>query len=61
MPPFVFLNSHRYRVMYDSLYNLVVAEDSISPEKYHIEAYPAIIDFPAIHPNRPTAQWRDEL
>lgn len=38
--------------MYDALYKLSVAEDNISPEKYRVEGYPQIRDFPAQHPNK---------
>ena len=38
--------------MYDSLYNLSMAEDSIDPLKYRVEGYPPIHSFPANHPNR---------
>ena len=47
--------------MYDALYNLALAEDSIRPEKYQVEGYPAITAFPAVHPNRPITQLKDEL
>lgn len=40
--------------MFDALYNLVTAEDSIWPEKYEVEGYPPIAQFPAVHPNRLT-------
>ena len=38
--------------MYDSLYNLCLAEDSIHPEKYVVNDYPPMNAFPAQHPNR---------
>ena len=42
--------------MYDALNNLVTAEDSICPEKYEVEGYPPITQFPAVHPNRPNKE-----
>lgn len=42
--------------MYDSLYNLCLAEDSIRPEKYIVEDYPPMNAFPAQHPNRLTLE-----
>lgn len=47
--------------MYDVLHNLALAEDSIRPEKYQVEGLPAMSAFPAVHPNRPTTQLKDEL
>ena len=38
--------------MYDSLYNICNAENSIRPEKYAIDGYPPMNGFPAYHPNR---------
>ena len=38
--------------MYDSLYNLIQAEDNIRPEKYIVNGYPQIHEFPDQHPNR---------
>jgi len=43
---------HRYHAVYDSLYNLAMAEDSINPEKYRVEGYPPMHAFPEFHPNR---------
>ena len=50
--------------MYDSLYNLCLAEESIHPEKYIVKDYPPMNAFPAQHPNRvlePKAKVNDEL
>ena len=51
--------------MYAALYELSVADDNIWPEKYLVEDYPRIRDFPAQHPNkRPSLQdekKKDEL
>ena len=49
--------------MYDALYELAVAEDNIWPEKYRVEGYPPIRDFPAQHPNKKKLdqQGKDEL
>ena len=50
--------------MWDAMYNLVAAEDSIRPEKYVVDGKPAIRDFPATHVNQPTvvtAAEKDEL
>ncbi len=44
--------------MYDALYNLSVAKDSILPEKYILEGLPPVCKFPKDHPNRPI---KDEL
>ena len=51
------------RKMYSALYELSVAEDSIWPEKYIIEGYPPVRDFPAQHPNKKQLdeQRKDEL
>ena len=38
--------------MYDSLYNICIAEDSIHPEKYTVDGHPPMNGFPANHPNR---------
>ena len=38
--------------MYDSLYNICIAEDSIRPEKYAVDGHPPMNGFPANHPNR---------
>ena len=50
---------HRFDKTYDSLYNLCLAENSIRPEKYLVERYPAMNAFPAEHPNR--ALYADEV
>ena len=42
----------RFDKVYDSLYNLCLAEDSIRPEKYIVNDYPPMNAFPAQHPNR---------
>lgn len=42
----------RFDKVYDSLYNICIAEDSIRPEKYAIDGYPPMNGFPAHHPNR---------
>ena len=34
------------------MYNLAVAEDTVTPQKFKVRDYPAIRDFPAKHPNR---------
>ena len=50
--------------MWDAMYNLLVAEDSISPEKYVVEGYPTIKDFPPAHANSPkvaTSVEKEEL
>ena len=49
--------------MYSALYELSVAEDSIWPEKYIVNDYPQIRDFPAQHPNKKQLdeQRKDEL
>ena len=51
--------------MYDSLHNLCLADDSISPEKYIVQGNPPMNAFPAEHPNRAlymdTLQLKDEL
>lgn len=49
-----FFSKHTYRThnMYEALYALALAEDSIWPEKYRVEGYPNIFDFPSQHPNR---------
>ena len=46
---------HRFDKVYDSLYNLCLAENSIRPEKYFVEGYPAMNAFPAEHPNKALA------
>ena len=43
---------YRFNKVYDSLYNLCLAEDSIHPEKYIVSDYPPMNAFPAQHPNR---------
>lgn len=50
------LTQHTFRLhqVYDSLYNICLAEDSIRPEKYAVEGLPPIHAFPARHPNRAT-------
>ena len=56
--------SCRFEKVYDTLYNLCLAEDSIRPEKYIVEDYPPMNAFPAKHPNRalePKAKVNDEL
>ena len=57
---------HRFHKVYDSLYNLCLADDSIYPEKYIVNDYPPMNAFPAQHPNRvlfdsDTLGFRDEL
>lgn len=51
--------------MYDSLYNLCLADDNIYPEKYVVEGNPPMNAFPKAHPNRvlysDTFQVKDEL
>ena len=49
--------------MYDALYAIALAEDSIWPEKYRVEGYPTILEFPSQHPNRvqQTDVVKDEL
>lgn len=49
--------------MYSALYNLAVAEDNVWPEKYRVEGYPQIRDFPPQHPNKrqQDQQGKDEL
>lgn len=42
----------RFDKVYDSLYNICIAEDSICPEKYAVDGYPPMNGFPANHPNR---------
>ena len=49
----------RFDTAYDSLYNLCLTENSIRPEKYLVEGYPAMNAFPAEHPNR--ALYVDDL
>ena len=44
--------SFRFDKVYDTLYNLCLAEDSIRPEKYVVNDYPPMNAFPAQHPNR---------
>lgn len=54
----------RFDKVYDSLYNLCVAEDSIYPEKYVVNDFPPMNAFPANHPNRilfETNGFKDEL
>lgn len=56
----------RFDKVYDSLYNICVAEDSIRPEKYAVNGYPPMKGFPAYHPNMgllntETAAVKDEL
>ena len=55
----------RAKKMYAALYELSVADDNIWPEKYLVEDYPRIRDFPAQHPNKgPSVQAgekKDEL
>ena len=54
----------RYEAMWDALYNLLVAEDSIQPEKYVVNGYPSLRNFPATHVNKPsvlTALEKSEL
>jgi hypothetical protein len=51
-------------LMFDALYNLAVADDIISPDKYEVKGRPAIHSFPLVHPNRATNGGRrmaDEL
>lgn len=62
----IFLLSYfRFDKVYDSLYNLCLAEDSIRPEKYIVNDYPPMNAFPVQHPNRvlqfETVQVKDEL
>ena len=46
--------------MWDAIYNLSIADESIYPEKYVVEGLPPIRDFPASHPNkRPAAAASD--
>ena len=42
----------RFDKVYDSLYNICIAEDSIRPEKYTVDGHPPMNGFPANHPNR---------
>ena len=53
--PYIFFVFFRYEAMWDAIYNLSLAEDSIHPEKYVVSDMPAIRDFPARHPNKPLA------
>ena len=55
-----FTSSFRTWNMYDTLHALAAEEDSIWPEKYIVEDYPPVKDFPRTHPNR-KLHVRDEL
>lgn len=50
----------RFHKVYDSLYNLCLAEDSIYPEKYIVNDYPPMNAFPAQHPNRAVFESKAE-
>ena len=50
--------------MYDALYALALAEDTIWPEKYRVEGNPPMNEFPSSHPNKRRQQnvvVKDEL
>lgn len=53
----------RFHDVYDYMYNLSMAEESIYPEKYSVEGYPAVREFPKLHPNRQDtmSKFSDEL
>ena len=61
------LHSCRFHKVYDSLYNLCLADDNIYPEKYVVEGNPPMHDFPSAHPNKNlfmdtfSSPTRDEL
>ena len=40
--------------MFDALYNLAVADDTISPDKFKVEGRPPLHNFPPHHPNQET-------
>ena len=52
---------HRYTAMYDALYSLEMADESIYPEKFQVEGFPAIRDFPYYKLNRPRDLPSDSL
>ena len=56
----VFAKCRTHR-MFDALHALALAENSINPEKYIVESYPAIRSFPVHHPNRKLHVIKDEL
>lgn len=45
------------------MYNLSMADDSISPEKFVVDGYPAVSAFPKTHPNKQNVdlKFKDEL
>ena len=52
--------------MYATLYELSIADDNLWPEKFMVEDYPRIRDFPAQHPNKRASlqegrEGKDEL
>ena len=48
--------------MYTAMLNMALAEESIQPEKYKVEDYPTLHEFPPEHPNKLTKEMeKDEL
>jgi len=44
------------------MFNVAMAEDTIQPEKYQVEGYPTLREFPPEHPNKDLKlKAKDEL
>lgn len=53
---------HRFHPVYTAMLNMAEAEDTIQPEKYKVEDYPTLHEFPPEHPNKLTREMKkDEL
>ena len=57
-----FTLNYRFHSMYTAMLNMALAEESIQPEKYKVEDYPTLHEFPPEHPNKLTKEMeKDEL
>ena len=53
---------HRFHPVYTAMLNMAEAEDTIQPEKYKVEDYPTLRNFPKEHPNKALERIeKDEL
>jgi len=53
--------NHRFVAIYNELYDIEVAEDSIYPEKFKVEGYPTLDQFTAWSGEAVMSSSKDEL
>ena len=55
------IDNHRFVAIFNELYDIEVAEDSIYPEKFKVEGYPTLDRFPARSGAAMMSSSKDEL